>query len=72
MTMMAKGFNIIFLWDTIDNFPLIDYARDGRHPGIESNKLFAVQMYTQYLDSVIYKDERSKLLEEFLNKIDAK
>lgn len=72
MSMIAKGHNIIFLWDIIDNFPLIDYARDDEHPGIESSKLFAVQIYKQYLDTVVYKDERSKFLEEFLNKIDAR
>ena len=72
MSMMAKAHNIIFLWDTINNFPMIDYARDDEHPGIESSKLFAVQIYKQYLNSVIYEDDRSKFLEEFLNKIDAR
>ena len=70
---IAKAYRIIFEYDTINNFPTIDYARDNEHPGPDSHKLFAVQMYNQYLNQVIYDDEeKSKFLEDFLTKLDEK
>ena len=70
---IAKGYRVIFEYDTINNFPTIDYARDNEHPGPDSHKLFAVQMYNQYLNQVIYDDEeKSKFLEDFLTKLDEK
>ena len=70
---IAKAHGITFEYETTNNFPLIDYARDNEHPGPDSHKLFAVQIYNQYLNQVIYEDaEKQKLLDEFLDKLDTK
>ena len=70
---IAKAYHVILNYETIDNFPNIDDARDGEHPGPESHRLFAVQIYKQYLDQVIYDDaEKQKFLEDFLNNLDIK
>ena len=72
MSNIAKAYRIMFGYETIDNFPMIDLARDEMHPGPESHRLFAVQIYKQYLDSCIYEGERSKFLEDFLDNLDTK
>jgi len=70
---IVRAYRIIFGYDTINNFPNIDYARDMEHPGPDSHKLFAVQIYREYLNQVIYEDvEKQKFLEDFLTKIDEK
>ena len=73
MSNLTKAHHVIFNYDTIDNFPCIDYARDEEHPGQESHRLFAVQIYKQYLDQAIYDNaEKQKFLEDFLNNLDIK
>ena len=73
MSNLTKAHHVIFNYDTIDNFPCIDYARDDEHPGQESHRLFAVQIYKQYLYKAIYDDtEKRKFLDDFLNNLDIK
>ena len=70
---IARAYHITFEYETINNFPSIDKARDNEHPGPDSHKLFAVQIYNQYLNQVIYENkEKQKFLEDFLNKLDEK
>ena len=49
---------------------MVDKARDGNHPGIISNKIFAVDLYKQFLDKVVYPAHREEDLERFLDVID--
>ena len=70
---IAKAYRITFEYETINNFPSMDKARDDEHPGPDSHKLFAVQIYNQYLNQVIYEDaEKQKFLDDFLDKLDTK
>jgi len=70
---IAKAYRITFGYETINNFPSMDKARDDEHPGPDSHKLFAVQIYNQYLNQVIYEDaEKQKFLDDFLDKLDTK
>ena len=70
---IARAYRLTFEYETINNFPSMDKARDDEHPGPDSHKLFAVQIYNQYLNQVIYENkEKQKLLDEFLDKLDTK
>ena len=70
---IARAYRLTFEFETINNFPSIDKARDGEHPGPESHQLFAVQIYNQYLNRVIYDSaEKQKFLDDFLDKLDTK
>ena len=70
---IARAYRLTFEYETINNFPSMDKARDDEHPGPDSHKLFADQIYNQYLNQVIYENkEKQKLLDEFLDKLDTK
>ena len=67
---LSERYDFAFVNTLIKNYPLVDKARDGNHPGIISNKIFAVELYKQFLDKVVYPAHREEDLERFLDVID--
>tara|TARA_S200000501_G_scaffold326219_1_gene324614 strand:+ start:1519 stop:2385 length:867 start_codon:yes stop_codon:yes gene_type:complete len=67
---LSERYDFALIHSQMKDYPLVDKARDDNHPGIVSNKLFAVNLYKQFLDKTVYRTNREEDLERFLDVID--
>ena len=67
---LSERYDFALIYSKMKDYPLVDKARDNNHPGIVSNKLFAVNLYNQFLNKTVYQSHRDEDLERFLDVID--